>query len=75
MQAKKFILKTDKNGLLIQQPQLPPNACMEVIFLIQHNPKPVRAGKKPSAKIFRKGKIIGDIVTSVVPPEDWDALQ
>jgi hypothetical protein len=48
---------------------------MEVIFLIQHNPKPARAEKKPSAKIFRKGKIIGDIVTSVVPPEEWDALQ
>ena len=75
MRAKKFILKTDKNGFLIQQPQLPPNTSMEVIFLIKHNPNPVRAGKKPSAKIFRKGKIIGDIVTSVVPPEDWDALQ
>jgi len=75
MQAKKFILKTDKNGFLIQQPQLPPNSSMEVIFLIQHNPKPVSAEKKPSAKIFGKGKITGDIVTSVVPPEDWDALQ
>jgi hypothetical protein len=75
MQAKKFILKTDKDGCLIQQPQLPPNTSMEVIFLIQHDQKNVRSGKKPSAKIFRKGKIIGDILTSVVPPEDWDALQ
>ena len=75
MQAEKFILKTDKNGFLIQQPQLPPNTSMEVIFLIQHNSKPVRAEKRPSAKIFRKGKILGDIITSVVPPEDWDALK
>jgi len=48
---------------------------MEVIFLIQHNSKPVRAKKRPSAKIFKKGKILGDIITSVVPPEDWDALK
>jgi hypothetical protein len=71
LKAKTFILKTDKNGLLIQQLQLPPNSRMEVIFLIQHNPKPARAGKNPSAKIFGKGKITGDIGTSVVPPEDW----
>jgi hypothetical protein len=70
-----WLLKTDKNGFLIEQPQLPPNTSMEVIFLIQHNPKPVRTQKKPSAKIFGKGKITGDIVTPVVPPEDWDALQ
>ncbi|WP_024335370.1 hypothetical protein [Desulfotignum balticum] len=75
MQAKKFILKTDRNGFLIEQPQLPPNTSMEVIFLIQHNPKSIKAEKKPSAKIFRKGKITGDIVSSVVPPEDWNALQ
>ena len=76
MQTKKFILKTDKNGVLIQQPQLPPNTSMEVIFFIQHKPKPpVKAEKKPSAKIFKKGEILGDIVSSVVPPEDWDVLQ
>jgi len=30
--------------------------------------------RKPSAKIAGKGKILGDIITPVVPVEDWEAL-
>ena len=39
MQVKKMILKTDKNGYLIHQPQLPPNTSMEAIFLMLENKK------------------------------------
>ena len=34
MQAEKLILKTDKNGHLIQQPKLPAKAKLEAIFLV-----------------------------------------
>ncbi len=75
MQAKRMILETDNNGYLLQQPHLPPNTRIEAIFLVLENKKQGRAKRNPSAKIFGKGKIIGDIMAPVVPPEDWDALQ
>lgn len=77
MLAKKMILETDKNGCLIHPPPLPPNASMEVIFLMQEPKKQVSVTKKrkPSSKIFGKGRITGDIISPVVPPEDWEALQ
>jgi hypothetical protein len=33
MQAEKILLKTDQNGRLLQQPQLSPNARINVIDL------------------------------------------
>lgn len=74
MQARKMILKTDKNGYLIDQPQLPPNTSIEAIFLVLENKKQIGVKKYPSKKIFGKGKIIGDIIAPVVPPEDWKSL-
>ena len=75
MLSKKMILKTDKNGYLIQHSQLPPNTSMEVIFIVHDNQKQIRVKRQPSKKIFHKGKIIGDIIAPVVPSEDWNILQ
>lgn len=75
MLSKKMILKTDKNGYLIQQSQLPPNISMEVIFIVHDNQKQIRTQRQPSKKIFHKGKITGDIIAPVVPSEDWNILQ
>lgn len=75
MKTKKMILKTDNNGYLIDQPQLPPNARMEAIFLVLENKKQIKTKKHPSKKIFGKGKITGDIMTPVVPDEDWEVLE
>lgn len=76
MQAKKILLETDQYGRLLQQPQLPPNARIEAIFLlledIGRGNAPIR---KPSNKIEGKGRIIGDIMTPVVSPDDWEAMQ
>lgn len=76
MQAEKILLETDQNGHLLQQPQLPPNSRIEAIFLfLEDKAKGRKTIRKPSKKIGGKGKIIGDIMAPVVPPEDWDALQ
>lgn len=75
MQAKKMILKTDKNGYLIPKPQFPPNTRMEAIFLLLENKKQVEIKNNPSNKILGKGKISGDIMAPVVHHEDWDILQ
>ena len=76
MQAEKILLETDQYGRLLQQPQLPPNARMEAIFLLLEDVrKGSKAIRKPSTKIMGKGKFIGDIMAPVVPPEDWEALQ
>jgi hypothetical protein len=76
MQAEKIFLETDQHGRLLQQPQLPPNARMEAIFLLLEDiGKGNKAIRKPSKRIMGKGKIIGDIMDPVAPLQDWDALQ
>ena len=74
MQAEKLILKTDKNGHLIQQPKLPANAKLEAIFLVLEELPPKRK-RQPPSDIAGEGKILGDIIAPVVPPEDWDMLR
>lgn len=76
MQAEKIILETDQYGRLTQQPQLPPNVRMEAIFLLLEDiGKGIRTIRKPSSRIMGGGRIIGDIMAPVVPPEDWEVLQ
>ena len=76
MQAEKILLETDQNGRLLHQPQLPPNSRLEAIFLvIEDVGKGSKKIRRPSPKIMGKGKIVGDIMSPVVPFEDWEALQ
>ena len=75
MQAKKMILETDRQGRLVNQPKLPPNVRMEAIFLIPEKKRKSKKRRRPSPVIAGKGKIIGDIISPVSPPEDWDVLQ
>jgi len=75
MQVRKLSLEKDQNGHLLQQPQLHPNSRIEAIFLfLEDKAKGRKTIRKPSKKIGGKGKIIGDIIAPVVPPEDWNAL-
>jgi hypothetical protein len=73
MQAEKLILNTDESGRLIQQPKLPANAKPEAIFLVLEE-LPRKNKRQPPPEIACKGKILGDILSPVVPLEDWDAL-
>ncbi|MGB5687040.1 MAG: hypothetical protein WBM35_14620 [Candidatus Electrothrix sp.] len=73
MQARKMFLETDRHGRLVSQPELPPNVRMEAIFLIPERKSKKR--RKPSHVIAGKGKILGDIISPVSPPEDWEVLQ
>ncbi len=75
MKAKKIILETDRYGRLLHQPHLPPNIHIETIFLIPQDEKTDKRRRKPSAKIMGKGRITGNIVSPVVPLDDWDALK
>ena len=74
MQAEKLILETDADGHLKQLPSLPPNSRIEAVFLVLETTQKGQR-RKPSTKIAGKGRILGDIVTPVVPPDDWDALR
>lgn len=71
MQAEKLILETDGDGHLKHLPNLPPNARIEAIFLVLDKTQPQKR-QKPSPKIAGKGRIRGDIITPVVPADDWD---
>ena len=73
MHAEKVILETDQQGQIICPPKLPPNAKLEAIFLVLRQ-NPEKSGRTPSTKIAGKGKITGDIMSPVVSPDDWDAL-
>ncbi len=75
MQAKKIVLETDQHGRLLHQPNLPPNTRMEAIFLIPEDKRKDNKRRKPSPVITGKGRIIGDIISPVSRPEDWEALQ
>jgi hypothetical protein len=48
---------------------------VEAIFLIPEKKRKGKKRRKPSPVIAGKGKIIGDIISPVSPPEDWDVLQ
>jgi hypothetical protein len=73
MQAERLILETDGHGHLTQQPKLPANARLEAIFLVLEE-LPRNKKRQPPSEIAGKGKILGDIISPVIPPEDWDAL-
>lgn len=75
MRAEKLILETDQDGHLLQQPTLPPNTRLEAIFLILDDDKKKEKRRKPSSVIWGKGKIIGDIVSPITPPEDWEVME
>jgi hypothetical protein len=76
MQAEKILLETDQYGRILHQPQLPPNSRLEAIFLVLEGiGKGYKTTRKPSIRIMGKGKITGDIMSPVVTPEDWEALQ
>jgi len=70
MDTEKFILETDSNGNLKQIPKFPPNAQLKIIVLTEKS----SPRRKPSSKIAGKGKILGDIMTTMTT-EDWNALK
>ncbi|WP_446010112.1 hypothetical protein [Candidatus Electrothrix sp.] len=75
MRAKKMILETDRHGRLLFQPELPAGVRIEAIFLIPEKKEETGKRRRPSPRIHGKGKILGDIMSPVVPPEDWDVLK
>ena len=73
MYAEKLMLETDANGHLKIQPKLPPNARLEVIFLVVSNS--LRTTKRqPSARIAGNGQILGDLFAPVTDSSDWSVL-
>ena len=75
MQVEKVILHTDDQGDLIEKPKLPANAIIEAIFLVEDQDKAVLKHGHPPSSIAGKGKILGDIVSPVIPHEEWNALK
>ncbi|RWX48914.1 hypothetical protein VT99_10444 [Candidatus Electrothrix marina] len=63
MRAKKMILETDRHGRLLYQPDLPAGIRIEAIFLIPEKKEKTGKRRKPSPRIYGKGKILGDIMT------------
>jgi hypothetical protein len=74
MQAERLMLETDDNGHLTTVPTLPPRVRIEAIFLVLDKTSKTKR-RQPPPEIAGKGRIIGDILSPVVEPEEWDALR
>ncbi len=74
MFAERLIIETDAKGKPTCLPDLPPNCKMEAIFLLLEEPSTVTT-RQPSPAIAGKGKILGDIVSPIIPETDWDMLR
>lgn len=75
MQATKLMLTTDDAGRLLEVPLLPPNARLEVIFLVIEQGQPTTVRRRPSPRIAGLGAIHGDLIAPVVDADDWEALR
>jgi hypothetical protein len=74
MQAERVILETDDDGRLIGVPELPPRRQVEAIFLLLPPADQETARRTPPAELAGKAIIRGDIVSPILPAEDWNAL-
>ncbi len=88
MLDERVTMETDAEGNLAGIPKLPPNSKFEVIFLFldqplnNHMQQPVglTSDAQPQfrqilKKIAGKGKILGDIISPIVPGSDWEAIR
>jgi hypothetical protein len=80
-QVIKKTLSTDQQRAILDLPPLPPNARVEVTLRVVdgYDGSPSQGftehKREPSPRILGKGRILGDIMTAVVDPDDWDALR
>jgi hypothetical protein len=75
MFAERLIVETDSQGNpTAKLPDLPPNSMVEMIFIVLGERKDIPV-RHPSPSIAGKGKILGDIVSPIVPEDEWDVLQ
>ena len=72
MYAEKMILKTDQHGHLKTQPELPPNAEVEAIFLVLKKIQPMDNSSFPSALIKGAMKVNDDLLSPVIRSEEWE---
>ena len=74
MQATRLIVETNEHGQIVNLPPLSPSVRMEAIFLVldERLPSPQR---EPPPDIAGKSRILGDIISPVSDPDDWDALR
>ncbi|MCX7113763.1 MAG: hypothetical protein NTX45_27545 [Proteobacteria bacterium] len=66
MFAERLIIETDAKGKPTCLPELPPNSKMEAIFLLLEEPSTATT-RQASPAIAGKGKILGDIVSPIIP--------
>lgn len=69
MQAKRAVLETDGQGRLKSVPALPPDAKIEVTFLVLDAASP-GAARMPPAELAGL-QIVGDIMAPAIEQDDW----
>ncbi len=75
MHAEKITLRTDAQGGLHGMPSLPPDTTVEVILLMPETAVASQPPhRRPPPQLKGKIKVLGDIVSSPVAADEWDAL-
>lgn len=74
MHATRLIVETNEHGQIVNLPPLSPGVRLEAIFLVLDE-APSLPNRQPPPDIAGKGRILGDIVSPVSDPGDWEALR
>lgn len=74
MHATRLIVETNEHGQIVNLPPLSPGVRLEAIFLVLDEVPP-QPSRQPPPDIAGKGRILGDIVSPVSDPGDWEALR
>lgn len=74
MHSEGVILETDKNGHLLGVPALPTRRQIEAIFLLLPTERDDAQHRTPQAELAGTAIIHGDIVSPILPGNDWNAL-
>jgi hypothetical protein len=64
-----------ENGRIKWINEQPPAVTAHIIVTVLDDDLPVPKKRCPSASIFGKGKILGDIVNPIVDEGDWECLK
>ena len=75
MQALRIIEQVHERNLVLALPEMFWKKRVEVIVMPCENQPTPRSRKRKPSPLLAGTRIIGDIISPVLPAEDWDAVR
>jgi len=73
MGSQRIVLETDSQGRPKNLPKLPPESCIEAIFMLPDD-SPDKNVRTPAPELASITTICGDILKPAIDETDWEAL-